>query len=149
MGKEYTKEQYEFAVFLSLSREERLEQFGYYTQRDFALAYKLPHEKILSEWKARGKFKKMYERMIKDGFNDILADAKNALVRRGVEDGDVSALKEIFKIAEISKEKLEIISSEKIQDTLAKVVEVIQRHVKDPKILNAIASELEDLEEEL
>ena len=114
----YEKEKEIFALFSVLTKQQKLEKFGFCTQRDFCAHYKIPHEKYLSEWKREKKFKKIQKTYFMDKVNDILPAALETLKVRGVDDGDVGALKEIMKIAGVSIERVEQVSSEDIDDLI-------------------------------
>lgn len=141
----YEREQERFAIFLNLTKPERRDMFGYDTQREFAKDHELPHEKILSEWKRNPKFKKKKREIFMNDFEDILPEAKASLRRRAVDDGDVNALKEIFKISGLSVERIEQVSSNDVMF----VIETVSKILKDkltsqPALLNEIAKELEE-----
>lgn len=139
----YEKEKYEAMIFLTMTREQRMTHFGFDTQND--LADKIGVKpKLISEWKANPKFKKQLERMQISLVKDDVADIIDALKRRGIVDGDVSALKELSKIAGISIERTQEVGSDDIQYAIQTVIEaaneVLHAH---PALLAEFVSVLE------
>lgn len=146
-GSKYEKEKYEFAVFCTMTKIERMEHYGFEKDKDFAAHYGIPFAKTLSEWKRTPTFKKIHRELLLDRMGKRLPDAINSFERRAIEDGDVTALKELFKIVELSKDKLEIVSSDDIKILLEQIVEILQEELKDtPELLNRIAERIEKLD---
>lgn len=142
----YEKEMHDFALFLNMTKEDKIQHFGYHTQGEFAKAYGLPHQKILSEWKSKPKFQKLQKNMFVDTVKDILPDVKKTLARRGIEDGDVNALKELLKLGG-HHDKLEVVSDSEIEDVIINIVSILENHLKEqPKILKAILDEIGELD---
>lgn len=143
--KDYSEIQDIFIEFLNMTEEEKLDQFGFNTQREFAAKYNLPHEKLLSEWKANTKFQHKRQKAFMRSFGDILPAARKTLRSRAVEDGDVNALKEVFKIAGVSIERVEQVSNDDIQEVVATVIEVMNEVLDGQQELKALfVKKLED-----
>lgn len=144
--KDYSELQAKFMAWMVMTDEEKVSIYGDTKQGTFAKAHGLPHEKLLSEWKAKPKFQKAYRDAFVDTFKKELPKARNTLMDRAIKDGDVGALKEVFKIAGLSVERVESVSSSDLQDFAGSVIEIIKKHVKDPEVLSAIAEDLEELD---
>lgn len=139
----YEKEKYDFQRFLNMDMDERIEFFGYHKQTDFAKGYGLK-DKQLSEWKANPKFKKEVEKLYHEGFKDIIPSARKRLAQRGIEDGDVAALKEIMKITGMSIERTQQVSNEDISEVVQVITEIVQRVLsKHPELFMDFVRELE------
>lgn len=64
-------------------------------------------------------------------------------VLKSVQSGDVNALKFFFELRGIYSPRIQL--DVNIESVIVQVVEVVQRHVKDPSILTAIANEIEGI----
>lgn len=136
-----------FALFVTLNDKEKQDEFGFTKQYQFAETYGLT-EKTLSLWKNHTEKFKRYRRelLIATKLDDRLPSILERMVERASEDGDVNAAKEIFKIAGLSKETVEILSDQRIKEILGQIVTIIQDEVKDPLVLNRIAKRFADLD---
>lgn len=146
MGRrDYAAEREMFAHYLSLTKDEQLTVFGFNTQKEFAKHYKIPFEKLLSEWKRDPKFKKLHQEKVFESFKDVLPQARVTITRRAIEDGDVNALKEIFKIAGISIERIEHITDNDVEFVLNTISEILKDVLEDyPTLLSIIVEKLEE-----
>jgi hypothetical protein len=141
-------EQHSFAQFLAMTKRERENVFGFSTQKEFSEKFNVS-EKTLSQWRKDPRFKKLRREMFLEIADDRLPDVIQSLLTRAIDDGDVSAAKELVKMGGLSVDKMEIVSSSDIQTLLVEIIDIITEHVKDPTILNLIAADLERISEKL
>lgn len=140
----YENEKYQTMVFLTMNKQQRIEHFGFHTQNDLAEYLNLPYPKLISEWKAHPKFNKDLEKMQVSLVKDDIVDVIDALKVRGIKDGDVSALKELVKIAGLSIERTQNISNDDVQYVIQAVIETAKQVLHThPDLLHLFASELE------
>lgn len=141
----YEREQEEAIQFLSLSKEERLEHWGFYTQEDLAIHLGLPHTNLISKWKANPKFTRKLENSLKSGFRDLIPAAKRRLAERGIEDGDVTALNSILKNAGFTVDRVESITDSDIHFVIQTVIEITNEVLeKHPDLLTSFQTKLEE-----
>ena len=135
------------ATFMLMEKPERLQYFGFDKQYKLAEVLGIT-QKTLSIWKNKSpKYKKIQQKvLIEMNIERHLPRILRRLVERAEVDGDVNAIKEILKLTDLSKEKLEIISDQRIHEILEQVVTILKEEIKDPALLNRIAERLEKLD---
>jgi hypothetical protein len=89
-------------------------------------------------WMQNPEFKNELQRRAEDILDNIFPEAQAALSKK-VMSGDVNALKFYYEITGRAASPDAI----NLKLTMMKIIEAIQKHVKDPVILSAIASEIQ------
>ena len=134
-----------YAEFLAMSKKDRMRHFGYSTQREFAFDNKIT-EKTCVTWKLNPKFQKYQKDMMRKLAGSDLAEIIDKLKERALE-GDVPALKLYLEYArELVKQSEVTVTSEDLDGLLSDVIAIIKKHVKDDDVMNAIASDISELE---
>lgn len=148
MGRERNEDgRTQFAAFLILTDEQRLEQYGTHLAKDFADQIGVT-PKTLTEWKKEPAFKKMKKQMQENLWDERLSNVVEANYKRAIQ-GDVSAQTQYYKLLGVTKDRVETISSQDIEYVILETIKIIQEEVKDKEALAKISQRLVDLSQEL
>ena len=96
-----------------------------------------------SKWKNNEKFMGAYRQAARDLYGKSIPELHTAVIKRAI-DGDAYMMKTALAISGEWDDKRSV-EAMNIQFVLMKVLEVIQRHVQDPLVLNNIANEFDQV----
>jgi len=94
-------------------------------------------------WMRKPAFRDYIAKRAEETFKGADSEAYNALVEL-VRDGDIKAIQLFFEMRGIYNPRVQV-DVVNVQGVLVQVVEIISKHVKDPQILQAIATDFEAL----
>lgn len=103
-GQRYKENEFErYGFFLSMPVKERMEEFGFYTDKQFADFYKM-NNATLTEWKKDERLWSIRNEHLK-GMRKYTASIIAALAKKAMEQGDASEVTQWMKIIEGWTEK--------------------------------------------
>jgi glutamyl/glutaminyl-tRNA synthetase len=138
-----------FAEWLALPkalRRQKAEEDAFYpqTQKEFAEYHSIT-EQTLCNWKKDKRVQRLKTKFQKEYAGDSMPEVIQTLKQRAVE-GDTQSIKLYMQYLGELTEKTQItMTSEKVDSLLEKIIEIIQKHISDPHILNMIAKDVAEL----
>ena len=138
----------EFILFKTMTQSEKIEKYGYSTHQEFAAEFDVA-EKTLSQWANHDpRFqKRRNEMLVSTRLANRMTEIVDRLVERAVSDGDVAAIKEALKVAGLSIEKVEVLTSQKMDIFLEELVGILEEELEDyPDLLNIISGRIGEID---
>jgi predicted AAA+ superfamily ATPase len=138
-----------FAEWLAMPKQLRqleAEKSGLFplTQREFADIHGIT-EQTLCNWKKDKRVSKLKMKYQKEYAGDSMPEVVKSLTQRAVE-GDTQSIKLYMQFLGELTEKTQItMTNEKVDDLLEKIIDIIQKYITDPTVLNNISKELSEL----
>lgn len=128
-----------------LRKQQREEDDMYpLTQKDFAEFHNVT-EQTLCNWKKDKRVQKLKMNYQKDFAGDSMPEVVKSLTQRAVE-GDTQSIKLYMQFLGELTEKTQItMTNEKMDSLVENIVGIIQKHITDPTLLNAISKDMAEL----
>lgn len=142
------EEMRKFAEFDLMTKNDRIDHFGFSTQKEFAKEFKVT-EKTLCEWRHKATFERHKKKLIKQNAGNGLSDVINTLKLRANE-GDVAAIKLYLEyMGELIKKQEISISDDDLDVFMDNLEEILKNRLKHhPLILQQIQEDIANIDDE-